>query len=453
MPLSVFDTLLTTPEMIAVFDDAAIVGAMLRFEAGLAAAQADEGVIDAASARQVAAACDVARYDIPALVAEGRRAGSLAIPLVKALTRAVAQEAPEAATRVHWGSTSQDVQDTAMVLVTVEALRLLDQGLADLCGHLQALAERHLATPVLARTLLQPAQVTSFGFKAAGWLAPLVRARARLRGAAAGALQLQLGGAVGTLAVMGEAGPAVAGRLARSLGLKCPAVAWHTQRDEWVRLGVEVAILSGSLGKLAADLALMAQGEVGELAEPSGAGRGGSSAMPHKRNPVSSMIALAAATRTPQQAATLLAAMGQQHERGLGNWQAELAEWPALFLSAHGALRALVDAIAGLQVDEARMRANIDALNGLVFAEALSIWMAGALGRPRAHEVVERMTRDAVSESRHLREVARAAVAADPELRAQLDPAQLDALFDPLAATLPARRLARRQLDHMKASA
>jgi 3-carboxy-cis,cis-muconate cycloisomerase len=175
--------------------------------------------------------------------------------------------------------------------------------------------------------------------------------------------------------------------------------------------------------------------------------------MPHKRNPVSSMIALAAATRTPQQAATLLAAMGQQHERGLGNWQAELAEWPALFLSAHGALCALVDAIAGLQVDEARMRANIDALNGLVFAEALSIWMAGAIGRPRAHEAVERMTRSAVADGRHLREVAREAIGADPELRARLDPAQLDALFDPLAATLPAQRLARRQLDHLKESA
>jgi 3-carboxy-cis,cis-muconate cycloisomerase len=152
-----------------------------------------------------------------------------------------------------------------------------------------------------------------------------------------------------------------------------------------VRLGLEVAVLAGSLGKLATDLALMAQGEVGELAEPSGAGRGGSSAMPHKRNPVSSMIALAAATRTPQQAAALLAAMGQQHERGLGNWQAELAEWPALFLSAHGALCALDEALAGLQVDPARMGTNIDALHGLVFAEALSIYLAGAIGRPRAH--------------------------------------------------------------------
>jgi 3-carboxy-cis,cis-muconate cycloisomerase len=172
--------------------------------------------------------------------------------------------------------------------------------------------------------------------------------------------------------------------------------------------------------------------------------------MPHKRNPVSSMIGLAAATRMPQQAAALLAAMGQQHERGLGNWQAELAEWPGLFLSAHGAIDALNDAFAGLQVDTERMRANIEALNGLVFAESLSIWMAGAIGRPMAHEAVEKMTRTAVEQGRHLRDVAREFVTADPGLSAQLHLAQLDALFDPVAATLPAQRLARRQLDHNK---
>ena len=434
--------------MIAAFDDAALVQAMLDFEAALAGAQAEEGLLPHAAARAIAAACRAERFDIPALVTAGRRSGTLAVPLVKELTRLVADADKEASTLVHWGSTSQDVQDTAMVLVTRTALRLLDDDLATLCGHLLRLGEAHLATPVLARTLLQPAQVTGFGFKVAGWLAPLVRARTRLRDAAAG-LQLQLGGAVGTLAVMGERGPAVAHRVAQALGLATPAAAWHTQRDEWVRLGLDVALLTGSLGKIAADLALMAQGEVGELAEPSGGGRGGSSAMPHKRNPVSSMIALAAATRTPQHAATLLAAMGQQHERGLGNWQAELAEWPTLFLSAHGALRALNEAFAGLTVDTARMRANIDALQGLVAAEALSIWLAGAMGRPAAHAAVEKMTQAAVAAGRHLRDVARDAIAADPAF-ASLDVRQLDALFDPVAATEPAQRLARERLAALK---
>jgi 3-carboxy-cis,cis-muconate cycloisomerase len=440
-----FDTLLSTPDMIAAFDDAALIQAMLDVEAALAAAQADEGLLPRAAAQAIAAACRVDRFDIPALVTAGRRSGTLAVPLVKELTRLVAETDRDASTFVHWGSTSQDVQDSAMVLVTRTALRLLDADLAALCGRLLRLGEAHVATPVLARTLLQPAQVTGFGFKVAGWLAPLVRARARLRDAATGALQLQLGGAVGTLAVMGARGPAVVERMAQALGLKAPEATWHTQRDEWVRLGLEVAVLTGSLGKIAADLALMAQGEVGELAEPSGGGRGGSSAMPHKRNPVSSMIALAAATRTPQHAATLLAAMGQQHERGLGNWQAELAEWPTLFLSAHGALRALDEAFDGLAVDTARMRANIDALQGLVAAEALAAWIAGAIGRPAAHAAVESMTQTAVAAGRHLRDVARAAVAADPALAA-LDVRQLDAIFDPVAATESAQRLARARL-------
>ena len=436
--------------MIAVFDDAAIVQAMLRFEAALAQAQSEEGLLSAATARAIAGVCNAQLYDIPAIVNAGRRAGSLAIPLVHELIRTVALYDAEAATRVHWGSTSQDVIDTAMVLATRDALQLLDDGLHDLTGRLLQLADLHIATPVLARTLMQPAQVSSFGFKVAGWLAPLVRARARLRECAARALQLQLGGAVGTLAVMGEQGTAVAARVAIGLGLKVADAAWHTQRDEWVRLGLEVAVLTGSLGKIATDVSLMAQGEIAELAEPSGSGRGDSSTMPHKRNPVSSMITLAAAIRTPQHAAVLLASMGQQHERGLGNWQAELAEWPGLFLSAHGALQALNDAFAGLQVDTSRMLSNIDALQGLIFAEAASAALAASVGRPEAHRLLEKMSTEALASRRHLAEVLADAVQADASLRQQVDQLALAALFDPVAATAPAQRLARQQLDHLR---
>ena len=446
MSVSIFDSFLTTSDMIAAFDDAAVVQAMFAFESALARAQANEGLIPAASASAIAGVCNAQLYDIPAIIDAGRRAGSLAIPLVKELIRTVALYDAEAARHVHWGSTSQDVVDTAMVLVTREALQLLDDGLHDLSGHLLALARQHLATPVLARTLMQPAQVTSFGFKAAGWLAPLVRARSRLREAAGRALQLQLGGAVGTLAVMNEHGAPVAQRMARALGLQVADAAWHTQRDEWVRLGMEVAVLGGSLGKLATDLSLMAQGEIAELAEPSGNGRGGSSAMPHKRNPVSAMIALAAARRTPQHAAALLACMGQEHERGLGNWQAELAEWPALFLSVHGALRALNDAMAGLTVDGARMGRNIDSLHGLVFAESASACLAAAIGRPKAHALLEQLTTRAASSGQHLRELLLDAVEQDAQLKAQVDPGKLAALFDPAAAILPAQRLAGQQL-------
>jgi 3-carboxy-cis,cis-muconate cycloisomerase len=448
--VSIFDSFLTTSEMIAVFDDAAIVGAMFRFEAALARAQADEGLIPPAAASAIAGVCKAELYDIPALIHAGRRAGSLAIPLVKELTRTVALFDAEAARHVHWGSTSQDVIDTALVLATRNALQLLDDGLRELQGHLLALATDHMATPVLARTLMQPAQVTSFGFKLVGWLAPLVRARASLRTVAARALQLQLGGAVGTLSVLKDQGAPVAARVATQLGLQVADAAWHTQRDEWVRLGMEVAVLTGSLGKLATDLSLMAQGEIAELAEPSGNGRGGSSAMPHKRNPVSSMIALAAARRTPQHAAALLSCMDQQHERGLGNWQAELAEWPPLFLSAHGALRALNDAFAGLAGGRAPMRRYNGARHRLVFAESASGYLAGAIGRPQAHALLEGLTRRVTAEGRPLDALLRETIEADPQLSAHVDLNQLATLFDPVAALAPARLLAERQLQSMR---
>ena len=358
MSVSMFDGFLTTAAMDEVFSDRAALRAMLRFEQALAEAQAGLGMIPAPAAEAIAIACDPARFDIAALTSDARRAGSLAIPLVKELKRL----AGDAGRHAHHGSTSQDVIDTAMVLMTRDALALIDTTLTALAGHLLDLAERHADTPVLARTLMQPAQVSSFGFKAAGWAAPLVRARARLREAGQRGLQLQLGGAVGTLAAMAPHGAAVAERMAAALDLQVAPAAWHTQRDEWIRLGMEVAVLCGSLGKIATDLALMTQAEVAEVAEPRGEGRGGSTAMAHKHNPVAAMIALAAAARAPQRAAALLAVMGQEHERGLGNWQAELAEWPGLFISTHGALAALNEAFAGLQVDSARMLANIERL-------------------------------------------------------------------------------------------
>ena len=450
MSVSLFDGFLTTPAMTAVFGDDAVVQAMFRFEEVLARAQAAEGLIPDSAARAIGAVCKAPLYDIAKLVSASRRAGSLAIPLVKELTATVALYDADAAGYVHWGSTSQDVIDTAMVLVTRDALALVDAELAQLCTALFALAEQHLDTPVLARTLMQPAQVTSLGFKFTGWLAPLLRARMRLRECAARALQLQLGGAVGTLSVMGEEGIDVAHRMAAELGLRQADSAWHTQRDEWVGLGLEVALLTGSLGKIATDLALMAQGEIAELAEPSGNGRGGSSAMPHKRNPVSAMIALAAAQRAPHTAAALLSAMGQQHERGLGNWQAELAEWPGLFLGAHGALVALNEAFTGLHVDAARMRHNIDALHGLVSGEALAASLAKLIGRAAAHTVVEQASRKAVESGMHLADAVMAIAGDDARLAGEVHAGQLMALCDPVAATRPAATLARAQLLRLR---
>jgi len=449
MSATLFDAVLTTSDMSDVFSDTALVQAMLRFEQALARAQAEEGLIPADAACVIASHCRAEKYHLAAIVADGRVAGSVAIPLVKALTLAVRAVDSTAAGFVHWGSTSQDVIDTALVLATREALALLDRDLQDLLASLLTLAEQHAATPMLARTLLQPAQVMSFGLKVAGWAAPLTRARERLRTQAARALALQLGGAVGTLAAMGERAPQIAQRMAAELELTPPAAPWHTQRDEWVRLGLEVSVLVGGLSKIATDLTLMCQAEVGELAEPMASGRGGSSAMPHKKNPVAAMSALAAAQRTPHYAAALLAAMGQQHERGLGNWQAEVAEWPNLFLSAHGALHALAGAMRGLHVDAERMRSNIDAQRGLVFSEAATMLLAAGIGRDRAHALMEELTLQAAA-SQPLEAVLRARLASDSALRDSVDAGQLQRCFDVDAAAAHCAHLARQRLAHLR---
>lgn len=384
--MSIFEGFLSTSETLGAFSDRAFVDAMLRFEAALARAQAAEGLIPESAAHSIVGSCKVELFDVAKIVRESGRAGSVAIPLVKALREAVGLFNAEAAPFVHFGSTSQDVIDSAMSLVTREAVALIETDLAKAAEALLQLAVQHAATPMLARTLMQPASVTSFGFKCAGWAAPLVRSRLRLREAARHALQLQLGGAVGTLAQMGPQAGAVRARMAKELGLADPGATWHTQRDEWVALGCELGLLTGSLGKIAVDVSLLGQYEVAEVAEPSEPGRGGSSAMPHKRNPVASMVAIAAAHRAPQRVAALLGAMPQQHERALGAWQAELGEWPQLLMSAHGSVRAMAAALPGLQVDAARMRANIDRLRAELPRDAADEWFDPALA-VRAGEI------------------------------------------------------------------
>jgi 3-carboxy-cis,cis-muconate cycloisomerase len=452
MSVPPFEGFLSTPEMLAAFGQEAVLQAMLDFEAALARAQAAEGIIPAEAAAQIERHCRLDRLAGAAVVAASGRAGSLAIPLVKQLTALVSASNADAGRYVHWGSTSQDVVDTTMVLLTRRAMALIEHDLDVLIEHLFSLYARHGEAPVLARTLMQPAQVVSFGFKLAAWTAPLVRARARLRAASKDALQLQLGGAVGTLSVLGDRGSSVVRRMAVDLGLRVPQAAWHTQRDEWMSLGVQVGILCGSLGKIARDLALMAQAEVGELAEASGGGRGGSSAMPHKRNPVSAMVALAAAARVPHRVAALLGTMQQEHERGLGNAQAEPAEWVGLFTSTHGALHALVEAFAGIEISEERMLGNIERLQGLVCAEALAMRLAATLGKSRAHHLVEAWSQTVVREGRQLRDLAADALKGDPSPDPSLDGAQLDALFDARLAALPARQAARRQIDTLQAA-
>ncbi|MEO8387037.1 3-carboxy-cis,cis-muconate cycloisomerase [Polaromonas sp.] len=381
---SIFEGFLSTPEVLEAFSERNFLDAMLRFEASLAGAQAKAGLVPEAAARSIVGTCKVDLFDVAKIVRESGRAGSIAIPLVKALKETVGLFNKEAAGYVHFGSTSQDVIDTALSLVTRSALNLIEADIRKAVAALLVLARRHAADPVLARTLMQPASVTSFGLKCAAWAAPLARSLQRLEVAGHNALAVQLGGAVGTLAQMNGKGPEIMAHMAADLKLKPAAFAWHTQRDEWVALGCELGLLVGSLGKIAKDISLMGQYEVGELAEPAEPGRGGSSAMPHKRNPVACMVALAASQRAPQRVAALLATMGQEHERALGSWQAELAEWPGLLMSAHGSVRAMAQALPGLQVDTQRMHANLDTLRAELPVDAADEWFNPALAQNAA---------------------------------------------------------------------
>ena len=383
---NIFEGFLSTSEMLEAFSERNYLAAMLRFEASLARAQASVGLIPEAAAQSIIGSCKVELFDVARIVRDSGLAGSIAIPLVKSLRETVGLLNQQAAGFVHFGATSQDVIDSALALVTRDALRLIEADVNKAVAALLALAQRHAADPMLARTLMQPASVTSFGLKCAGWAAPLLRSLQRLQVSSATALSLQLGGAVGTLAQMKGRGPQVLALMAADLKLRAPLFSWHTQRDEWVALGCELGLLVGSLGKIAKDISLMGQFEVGEVAEPTAPGRGGSTAMPHKSNPVACMVALAAAQRTPQRIAALLAAMPQEHERALGNWQAELAEWPGLLMSAHGSARAMALALAGLQVDAPRMRANLDALRAVLPLDAAQEWFSPALAEQAADQ-------------------------------------------------------------------
>jgi 3-carboxy-cis,cis-muconate cycloisomerase len=352
-----------TAAMLAVFADEALLRGALAFESALAAAQAAEGLIGEGDAAAIAAACRSLTPDITALAEEAAHAGTLAIPLVARLRAALKETYPEAAAAVHRGATSQDLADTALMLQARAAMALLMADATRLELALVALTERHATTPTLGRTLLQGALPITFGLRTAGWLTGIHAAGHRVQREAEAALMLQLGGAAGTLAGMGSSETAVAivQRVAETLGLGMPVTPWHARREAVAGLGAALAILTGAMGKMARDISLLAQNEVAEAFEPRQPGRGGSSAMAHKRNPTGCQVALSAALRAPGLAATLLAGLPQEHERGLGGWQAEGPVLADLFILAHGAVVAMADVAEGLQVDTAAMARNLAA--------------------------------------------------------------------------------------------
>lgn len=414
-------------EVEKVFSDRACLQGMLDFEAGLARAEARAGVIPSSAAGAITFACKAELFDVAAVSQNARLAGNVAIPLVKALTAVVAQSDNQAARYVHWGATSQDVIDTGCVLQLRQALKPMAVDLSRLTDGLVELATKHRSTIVAGRTWMQQALPTTFGLRVAGWLDAVNRHRGRLRETEQRVGVLQFGGAVGTLAALGSRGQMVAKILSEELQLGLPDTPWHSHRDRLVEVATTLGLLMGTLGKIARDISLHAQTEVGEVFEPSGEGRGGSSTMPHKRNPVTAAVVLSAAMRVPGLVSTMLSAMVQEEERGLGGWHAEWETLPEIVRLAAGALHQMAETVPHLEIDAARMRQNLEITQGLIYAEAVSMALSEKAGRSAAHQLVEAACEQAQKEKRHLLQV----LVEDAQVGTYLSSAEIEEFFDP----------------------
>ena len=444
MTLSAIDSallgpLFTTAAMRDAFSDQARLAAMLEAEAALARVQAQLGLVPEALAPAIEA-IRADSLDATALGVQTALAGVPTIPFVHAVQARLPKELERS---FHKGATTQDILDTASVLQMRTALALVAADLDRIMADLAALAARHRDTPCVGRTYGQHAAPLTFGFKVAIWLAGIAEVAERLPGLRVRLLAASLGGPVGTLAGLGKHGPAVADGFAQALGLGTAPIAWHTRRAGMADLGAWLATLMGALAKMATDVANLASTEVAEVAEPWVPGRGGSSAMPHKRNPVSSTVILAAASAAKGHVTTLLDAMAAAHERPPGLWHAEWHALPTLFGLASGALHEAASLAQGLVVDAARMRANIDQTRGLLFADAAAARLSPRLGREAAHSRVEQ----AAGEVRRTGDTLQAILARDPALH----DADLAAAFDLTPAVAAAGPWVDRALTHAAA--
>jgi len=437
-----FDALFTDPEVDELFTDEAILRAMLRFEGALAQAQADIQLIPSRDASLIERVCLNAQIDAGKIVASAREAGSPAIPLVRELTSLVSSSDPEAAKFVHLGATSQDVIDSGVMLQMKPALDRIWTEVERLQRRLVNLIGEHRGTMMIGRTLLQQARPITFAFKLANWLDQLTRCAAYLREVRARALVLQFGGAVGTLAASGQEALVVMSRLAERLELAEPTIPWHTARDRFFEIASVSALLSGCLGKIANDVSLLMQTEVGELSERPEEGRGGSSAMPHKRNPIAPTMIVAACTRVPGLLATLTAAMIQEHERAVGRWHAEWGPLTEIVSLASGAIKQSNDLFSRLEVHSARMLENLELTQGLVYAEEVATVLAKRLGKQEADQVLKQACQRAREKRCHLREV----LAWDAKVASAIDQVALDQIFRPENALGIANELIERVL-------
>jgi 3-carboxy-cis,cis-muconate cycloisomerase len=430
-----------SPAVDAAVGDRAWLDAMVEVEAALALAGARAGVVPPAAAEEIAAACGAGGFDVDAIGARALEAGNPVVPLVADLG---ARLSSVARPHVHRGATSQDVLDTATSLVARRAIAPVLDDLAAVAATCARMAEEHRTTLMAARTLLQQALPTTFGLRCAGWLVAVDEARTALARVRDQRLAVQLGGAAGTLAALGDTGPEVVRLLAEELRLAVPVVPWHTDRVRVAELAAALGTVTGVLGKVALDVVLLAQTEVAEVGE---AAAGGSSTLPQKRNPVRAVLTVAAARRAPGLVATLLSAMPQEHERAAGAWHAEWEPLRELLRVAGGAAahaRAMLD---GLRVDAARMRAALDLGGGVLMAESVAGRLSGALGRGPAQEVVRRCAHRAAEEGITLQEV----LLSEPAVRERLTEEQVAAALDPAAYLGSADRLVDRALEAHRA--
>ena len=421
---NITDILFSTPAMSAVFSTQAYVRYMLAFEAALARAEARAGIIPPNAAADIEAHCKVELFDVTALYREAAIAGTPAIPLVRMLT---AQMQGNGEKFIHWGSTSQDAIDTAMMLQMRAGIDLLIADLLDICATCASLAEQHRQTLMAGRTLLQQALPITFGLKAARWLALVTRQVHALREHRQHTLVVQLGGAVGTLSALGANGLQVVELLAAELELPAPDLPWHTERDRIASIAATLGIVAGAMAKIASDIALLAQTEVGEANEGTALGKGGSSAMPQKRNPVDATGAIAASRLAVGMVPVIFSAMAQEHERAVGSWQAEWAAIPDLFRFTASSVAHIRSAVQGLQIDSAHMATNLALTKGLIMAESLTMALAPHTGRPEAQRIVQAACNHVIESNGDLRQTA----LQNEQINAILSPAQIDRALDP----------------------
>lgn len=440
--------LLRPSPLTPLFSDEATLQRMLDVEAALARAQARCGIVPPAAAAAIARHCEAGQLDVAALAQAAAGAGNLAIPLVKQLTARVKATDEEAARYVHWGATSQDIIDSGLMLQLRDAFNATGTLLGKLLAALAEQAERHQHTVMAGRTWLQHALPTTFGLKLAGTLDALLRWRARLDELRPRVLAVQFGGAAGTLASLDEKGPPVAQALAAELSLALPDTPWHSQRDRLLEAGSWYAGVAATLGKFASDFALLMQTEVAEVAEPVAEGRGGSSAMPHKRNPVACSAILTAATRLPGLMSTLYASQLQQHERALGGWQAEWETLPEIITLAGGVMQTSLDLIGEMQVFPQKMRDNLDITHGLIMAEPVTLRLAEHIGKPAAHQRLETLCHRSLDEGVALQQL----LAADELINRYFSQQEIARLLSPEQATGSACVFIRQVLARYKGS-